>query len=197
MPSTSKAISQTVLSQPATFKVSAVTPTLAFAAGATSGNTSWLNITPTLGFLGGVNLMCAVSYSGGGSVNAPTCAMNSSSISINLNTAAGLSLLTINSVARPVASSQLYHWKHPGAVAICALMVWLAPVRRRRWQAWTGVIVLLLGLTALSGCGGNGSSTSSAPVATTPGSYTVTITGTTTVAGIAPPAPATIALTIN
>jgi hypothetical protein len=196
-PSTSNAISQTVLSQPATFKMTSTTQALSLTAGATSGNAYSLNVTPVLGFTGTVNLTCTVSYNGSGTANAPTCALGNPSISINLNATYGLSLVTINSVARPTASSRLQSWARPGAITLCALMLWLVPVRRRSWRALTGVMVLLVGLTALSGCGGKGSSTPSAPVATTPGSYTVTIAATTTAAGITPPAPVTIALTIN
>jgi pseudomonalisin len=196
-PSTSAAISQTVVSQPATFKTGATMQTLSFTAGAKSGNTDLLLVTPVLGFLGTANLSCTVAYNGSGTVNPPTCALSNSNVSISLNTMNGSSsLLTINSVARPLASSRLHSWGRPGAITICALMLWLVPVRRRSWRGVMGV-VLLAGLTALSGCGGKGSSTPSAPVATTPGSYTVTISSTTTAAGITPSAPTTIALTIN
>ncbi|HEY6375975.1 MAG TPA: Ig-like domain-containing protein, partial [Edaphobacter sp.] len=196
-PSTSNAISQTVLSQPATFKMTTATQTLSFAGGATTGNSYSVSVTPSLGFLGTANLTCTVSYNGSGTANAPTCTLGNPSISISLNAQSGSSLVTINSVARPTASSRLQSWDRPGAITLCALVLWLVPVRRRSWRALMGVMVLLVGLTAMSGCGGKGSSTPSAPVATTPGSYTMTIAATTTAAAITPPAPVTIALTIN
>ncbi|WP_263367035.1 Ig-like domain repeat protein [Edaphobacter bradus] len=196
-PSTSNAISQTVLSQPATFKMTTATQTLSFTAGATTGNSYSVSVTPSLGFLGTVNLACTVSYNGSGAANAPTCTLGNPSISISLNAQSGSSLVTINSVARPVASSRLQSWDRPGAITLCALL-WLVPVRRRSWRVLAMAVIALAGLTALPGCGGGGgSSTPSGPSPTTPGSYTVTISATTTATGVSVPAPLTIALTIN
>ena len=196
-PSTSNAISQAVLSQPATFKMTTATQTLSFAGGATTGNSYSVSVTPSLGFLGTVYLTCTVSYNGSGTAIAPTCTLGNPSISISLNAQSASSLVAIYSVAQPVAGSRLQSWGRPGAITLCALVLWLVPVRRRSWRALTGVVVLLVGLTVMSGCGGKGSSTPSAPVATTPGSYRVTIAATTTTGGITPPAPVTINLTIN
>jgi hypothetical protein len=79
-------------------------------------------------------------------------------------------------------------------VSVCGLMLWILPVRRRLWRALGILLVFAAAFGALSGCGG--SSNGSSPVkATTPGSYTVTITPSSSVG--AKVAPVTIALTIT
>jgi len=198
-PSTSNVISQTVLSQPATFTMTPASKTLSLTAGATTGNLDSVAVAPVLGFVGTVNLNCNVAYNGSGTAILPTCSLANPNLLFSSPGSGLSSLVTITSVARPVVSSHLRSWGRSGTITLCALALWLVPVRRRRWRAWMTVLVLLAGLNALCGCsgGGNGSSTPSGPVPTTAGTYMVTISATTTAAGITPPAPVTIALTVN
>jgi len=201
LPSTSNLVSQTVLSQSAAFQMTHTTPTLSFIAGATTSNTDRITVTSSLGFTGTVNLTCTVAYNGGSAENLPTCALSNNSWSLAPSVSSFQSLVTIYSNARPGASlsadASRFHgdWRGSGAIRLCAVMLWLVPVRRRSLRALTAVLFLLGGLTALSGCGGGKGS--SPPVGTTAGSYTVTIAASTTAKGITAPAPLTIALTIN
>jgi hypothetical protein len=88
-------------------------------------------------------------------------------------------------------------WRGMAGVSVCGLMLWILPVRRRLWRALGILLVFAAGFTALSGCSGSSKgSTAPPPVpATTPGSYTVTITPSSSVG--AKVAPVTIALTIT
>jgi Bacterial Ig-like domain (group 3) len=65
LPSTSNALSQTVLAETATFKMTSAAPSLSFAAGATTSNTDQIIGNSSLGFTGTVSLGCAVTYNGG------------------------------------------------------------------------------------------------------------------------------------
>jgi Bacterial Ig-like domain (group 3) len=195
LPSTSNAISQTVVSQPATFTTTTALYNYSFTAGSTRSEQIYVG--PVLGFFGTANLTCTVTYNGSGTANAPTCGLSNSSVTIN-SPQSGASLLTINTVGPQIASSHSPGMGRIGAITLCTLGLWLVPVRRRNWRALAVVLILLASLTAVSGCGGKGSSsTSPAPTPTTLGSYTVTISATTPTAGITPPAPMTITLTIN
>jgi hypothetical protein len=58
------------------------------------------------------------------------------------------------------------------------------------------LMFFVVGFTALSGCGGSSNGSSTTPIGTTAGSYIVTITPSTTAAGVNV-APVMIALTIT
>ena len=210
MSSSSNAISQVVLSQPATFQMTPTTKTLSLFAGATTSNTDTVTVTGSLGFTGTANLFCMVTYNGTGIANdIPQCLMTKSSQALNQATTSFQSTVTIYSIARQGVSVSSKNSPHRegwnlGEIGLCALVLWLVPIRPRNWRTLTTVLVLITGLTALSGCGGGkGSSapaqtsTTPAPFGTTAGSYTVRIAATTTATGVAVPAPLTIALTIN
>jgi len=206
-PSTSNALSQTVLSQPATFQMTQATPTLMLTAGATTSNTSQITLAPTLSFTGAVTLGCTVAYNGPGTANnPPTCSVLPSIFQFTPISSSSQfhSTVTISSTARSATgqvanvSSRLNGWNRFGEIGFCALVLWFVPIRRRSWRRLMSALVLIAGLTAFTGCGGGGrGSSSQPPVGTTAGSYTVTVTATTTATGVPVPAPMTIALTIN
>jgi len=85
--------------------------------------------------------------------------------------------------------------------ALLALLVCLVPFRRRRFiRPLAALIVLTLGMTALSGCSSGGSSGGGTTAKTTSdGTYTGTVTGsgTSTGAGAAFSTSATFSLTIT
>ena len=211
MSSASNAISQTVLSQPAILQMTHTTQTLSLIAGATTSNTDTVAVTGSLGFTGTANLTCTVVYNGTGTANdIPQCLMTKSSQALNPAATSFQSIVTIDSIARQGMSVSIRDYprregrNHFGEIGLCALVLWLVPIRPRNWRTLTTVLVLITGLTALSGCGGGKGSSAPAPTGTTPaltgttaGSYTVTIAAATTATGVAVPAPLTIALTIN
>jgi hypothetical protein len=121
----------------------------------------------------------------------PTC-----SISNGTNVAmGGTATATVNTTA---ASSELVYpkvpgkgkgWEGAGGGAVLAFLLFLGiPARRRSWRSMLGVLVLMVVLGSLAGCGGGGSITTGNS-GTTPGNYifTVTATGTPSVT----PAPTT------
>ena len=139
--------------------------------GATSGNTATIAVIGTNGFSGTVNLTCAIAPVA--AKDAPACSLSPAALTISGSTAA-VSLLTITTVAPGSALNQpeSLFWPSTGGTALAVVLFAFVPRRRRNWLA----LVVLLGLAVsvgVIGCGGH----SGAP-GTTPGTYTVTVTGT-------------------
>jgi len=156
------------------------------ARGATTGNTSTITITPTYGFTGTVNLSCAISPTAAS--DPATCSFSPVSVAIT-DTNAKTSTLTVSTTA--ASSSALVHPKLPGepwyavgGAALACLLLFGIPARRRRWQTMLGVLALLVVLSGgIFACGGGGNSGGGGGggggnTGTTPGAYTITVTGT-------------------
>jgi hypothetical protein len=147
------------------------------APGATTGNTSTITVTPGAGgFLGTVSLTCSVSPTA--SNDQPTCSLSPASVSLNGKTAQ-TSTLTIATTA---ASAGLVDptlgnrkaWPGAASGAVLALLVFFGiPARRRSWRAMLSILVAMIALGALASCGGGVAGNPG----TTPGTYTVTVTG--------------------
>jgi Chitobiase/beta-hexosaminidase C-terminal domain len=146
------------------------------AAGATTGNTSTINLTPTDGFTGVISLSCAIT---------PTAASDPATCSIPASatisgSTAQTATLTVNTTS---ASAALHPTRRPfrsplgGTVVACILLVCI-PARRRRW--WCTFVLLLFVVAGALGCGGSnsGSGGGGLNTGTTPGTYVITITGT-------------------
>ena len=136
----------------------------------TSGSTTInLSFTPPMGFSGGIVVSCKVNFKGTGTPNhAPTCSLAPSTINVTAG-AAGSATLTITTGPQ---NALLEHFDGSGGVALAGLLFCLCYLPRRRWR---GALLALLCTTALGfaiGCGGSGSS------GTTAGSYSATVTAT-------------------
>lgn len=196
-------VNLTVLSFPATYDLEVASKALSFAAGTSANlNSDSISLLSQLGFVGTVTLSCSVAYTGTTSPAVlPTCSIPNSSISVNPGSLASTALV-INSTARS-SSIALNRGRFSGMrgmaeVSVCGLMLWVLPVRRRVWRAGALLMVFWVGAMGLSGCGGQHSGSTTPPVitpATTPGTYTVTITPSTATPGTAV-APVAISLTI-
>jgi len=174
----------------ATYDIQTVTPNPSFALSespitaikAGSSSTSTITITPSGGFTGSVSLACSLTSSPSGAQNLPTCTVDqTASIS---GTQPATATLTIKTTA-PITTAQS---QVPRAFALggetlaAAFLLFVVPIRRKKWQSLVGALVLVVMLNALTGCGGatkpvtvgggNGSP------GTTAGSYTITVTGT-------------------
>jgi subtilase family serine protease len=206
-PATAPGTTLTVLSTPAYYQLSVSSPTMTFRAGDVGNNVNGVNVASELGFVGTVNLNCAVTYNGPGTpAGAPTCKLSSNTVTFPLGSSLSEPSLTINTTARSnIRASGLFvnggserGNLQPEKVVFCALLLCFVPLRRREWRALMILIVLAAGFNALSGCsGGSSTNTPSTPIGTSAGSYTVTVTASSTAAGAPVPSPATIALTIN
>lgn len=148
--------------------------------GATTGNTATITLTPSGGFTGAISLTCSIS---------PTAASDPATCSIPASvaisgSAAQTTTLTVNTTAATSAfnPARKLFWPPAGGAALACILLLGIPKRRRRWQTILGVFLPLLSITcgvlacgggsnAVGGGGGGGNS------GTTPGNYTITVTG--------------------
>ncbi len=150
-------------------------------ASAGQGGTSTLTVTPTNGFVGTVDLACALTPAS--TTAGVTCSVPAS---VSLNGSSQTASLTISTTAPHVlsgtsAASQGPHgwgWLAASTGALFAGICFLGlPSRRRRI---TGLgLMLLVFFAAGVGCGGGSSSSGSVKTGGTPkGSYSITVTAT-------------------
>jgi hypothetical protein len=181
--STSSAQQLTVQAVPPGFKVAGTT--VSVNPGATTGNTSTITVTPSGGFTGNVTLTAAITSSPSGAQDLPTLSFGSTS-PVNIGTGAGTATLTISTTA-PTTGALAYparpgvRWYAGGTTLAFGLIFGVGiciPSRRRSWRMRLGLLVLLVILAGgLFACGGSSGTGTSNP-GTTPGAYTVTVTGT-------------------
>jgi hypothetical protein len=137
--------------------------------------TSTITIASKGGFTGKVKLACSVGNGPAQGADAPTCSVTQpEAIS---TTAPATSTLTIattgtSSAALHIPARQLFA---VGGSGTLAALLFCMPIRRRRWQGYFGLVLLALLSVGASACGSNAPAQVSG---TTPGSYTVTVTGT-------------------
>jgi subtilase family serine protease len=177
--STSSAVSVTVNAAVAgtyTMSTSPSTITLG-SAGATTGNTTTLTVSPVNGFTGTVSLTCAISAVTPAAALPPTCSVPAS---VSISGAAATATVSINSIAataKPVVVGRRASpgWLAAGGIAFAGVFFFGFP-RRRNW----GLMLALLLFVAVAG--GIGCGSGNPPVmhtpATTAGTYTAVVTGT-------------------
>jgi hypothetical protein len=170
-------------------------------AGATTGNTSTITVTPSGGFTGSVALTAAVTSSPGPAVDPPTLSFGGTSPVSMSGTAAGTATLTIATTAPNTCVSAAHQtprgffWYTGGGAALVCVLLFGAPARRRRWRVALAMLALLIALAVgWLACGG-GSIKNCGPLipGTWPGTYTITVTGTSG----ATTATGTVALTVQ
>jgi len=179
----------------ATVTVNAVPPGLTVAgtnvaigtAGATTGNTSTITLTPAGGFTGSVSLTASVTTSPAGAQNPPTLSFGSTTPVMITSTAAAHATLTVTTT--PAATSAVVpppthrSWIPAGGTALGLLVLFGIPARRRKLRAWLGMLLLFAGVSiGMTACGGGSSGSSTPPAVTHPGTtagtYVVTVTAT-------------------
>jgi N-acetylneuraminic acid mutarotase len=150
--------------------------------GAVTGITSTITVTPNGGFIGNVALTAAITSSPVGAKSLPSLSFNSTSPVSITSASAGTATLTVYTTAQTTAT--LVYPARPGtpwyaasgATLACILLIGI-PARRRSWRTVLGMLALLVALTSgVLACGGGGGGT--IYPGTTPGSYTITVTGT-------------------
>ena len=158
-----------------TFAISGNPNTVSVAAGATTGNTIALAVTPSNGFTGAVTLTCSITSAGAS--NPPTCSLSPGSVTIT-GTSAQSSTLAIATTAPTNAGNELKRLLWPSTGTALAFMLGIGvPRRRRSWGTLYGFAVLCITLGAI-GCGGGGGGKGGGNTGTPAGSYTITVAGT-------------------
>jgi len=170
--------------QPATFTAAGTAVSLA--PGATSGNISTITLTPSGGFTGSVTLTAAIASTPAGAVDLPTFSFGATSPVSITDSNAKTATMTVSTTA--ATSAAMHRPARPGAgllgggsVLACVLLFGFS--ERRKWrQTMLGMLVLLAllggGVVSCGGGGGGGGGGGNGNPGTTPGSYTVTVTGT-------------------
>jgi len=150
--------------------------------GATTGNTATISVTPSNGFTGTVNLSCSISPTAAS--DPATCSFAPLSVTIS-GSAAQTSTLTIYTTAASSATNQMKHpfWPAAGGTTLAVILLFGIPRRRHNWLVVLVLLVLFVSIGAM-GCGGSssggggGGGGGGGNAGTTPGTYTITVTGT-------------------
>jgi trimeric autotransporter adhesin len=155
--------------------------------GSTVGNWSTITATPTNGFVGAVTLSAAITSSPTGAQYPPTLSFGSTSPVNLVNFTEASARMTITST--PATSGAVNYpvppgarWYARGGLALACVLIFFAPLKRRRLKA-LGMLAMLAVLGSALSCGGGSSTTTGGgggggSSGTTSGQYTITITGT-------------------
>ena len=170
------------MTAPPTFTIAGTA--VSVAPGSTTGNTSIVTVTPQAGFTGTVDLTCA--FTTNAATDPATCSLSPTSLTGFTGTSPQTVTLTINTTAEVTALNQArkFFWPSAGGAALALLMLFGIPARRRSWRAMLGAFALLFllagGAVACGGggSGGGGGGGGGGNAGTTPGTYSVTVTGT-------------------
>jgi hypothetical protein len=162
------------------FNIASQSSSLTVSAGQSAGPDT-ITVTPTNGFTGAVAMKCAVQFSLTTGGTLPTCSLSESSVTISGTTAQTLTLsvsTTGVSALRPMQQQPGHSWMRHlleggGGLALCSVLFFGIPGRRRTWQSIL-LVLLAVGVIGAIGCGG----TSTGGSGTQSGTYTVTVTGT-------------------
>ena len=160
---------------------------VSFAAGATTGNTSTLTVTPANGFTGPIYFACTIAYYPPGAQHLPTCSVPAS---VNVTSATAVtSVMTISSTG-PMTVSRVEEIKSPRWLAaqsltfVAGILAVGLPLRRRVRLHGTVLclLIVLVGSMALVSCGGGsgsgrGGQTPPEAPGTTPGTYKFMVDG--------------------
>lgn len=165
------------------FSISGNSVTLA--AGASSGNTSTVTVTPFGGFSGSVTLTAQVTAAPATAQSAPAVLFGATSPVAVASNQAATAILTIETTARTSSSIEVPgrptgRWYAAGGATLACVLLFGVPVRRRRWRSLLGLVALFIAVSAgATACtGGNaGINSAFAGAGTTAGNYTITVTG--------------------
>jgi hypothetical protein len=171
----------TITAEPGFTAGSGGTTSMTLAPGSTTGNTGMINVVGTNGFTGIVNLTCKVTTSMSNVNDMPTCNLNPTSVTISGTTAQTTTLTVTTTTSKAENRIRNLFWPSAGGTALAALLFFVVPRGRRNWVTAVGLF-LLVASTGLIGCGGGsgsfaGSGNGGGNTGTTPGAYTITVTG--------------------
>jgi len=158
------------------------TTSLTVTPGTTAGNTGTISVAGTNGFSGIVDLTCSVTTTLTGVSDMPTCSLKPTSVTIS-DASAQTSTLTVNTTAASSAENQKRRlfWPWASGATFAFVLLFVRPPKRKGRVAIIGLLLLFVS-TGLIACGGGGNIGSGGGgggnTGTTPGAYTITITGT-------------------
>ena len=160
--------------------------------GVSPGGNATTNVTFSASstYSGTMNLSCTLVNSPTGAKSLPTCSLNPTSVKIAAG-GTGATVLTVQtkaaSTAALIAPSRMNLFGFGSGTILAGLFLIGVPIRRRRWMPMLALL-LFVAVAGVVGCAGNGSSNSgsgssgsgsggSGIPATSPGTYTFTLTG--------------------
>jgi hypothetical protein len=170
---------------PPSFTVTGTAVTVS--AGSSTGNTSTITLTPATGFTGSIVMTAAIASGPSGAVVPPIFSFGSTS-PVNITAGSETATLTIATTASQTGScvaesrpTQRNPW-YTGGVALACLVLFGLPGRRRKLRSTLGMVLLFAlcgwGVTACGGTGKGVGCPTDIAAGTTPGTYTITVTGT-------------------
>jgi hypothetical protein len=186
----------------------AVTPSGGVSPG--SSATAVVTISDVAGYAGTITLTCSLTTSPANANDAPNCTGGGATLPVTLPSATVQTLTftvtttasstTIEEDLKHKTASKHSGWAGAGGGAILAFLLFLGiPARRRSWRSMLGVLVVMVALGSLAGCGGgsnNNNTTTVTDPGTTPGTYTFTVQGTGN-PSVTPAVQATFTVTVN
>lgn len=193
-PATSDTASVTVAPVAAAFTMTPSSTNVAVTGGAQGIVT--LSLTANSSFSGGVTLTCSGMPTNG------TCSVNPGSVTLAVSSTSAATLVLGTTGTHAELKQPATPWEAPTAAVSLAAMVGIFFGRRKRFSR---LAALMLGAVLcvggfLTGCGGNGGTTTkttpSAPIVA-PGTYTVTVTATPATGSGASTQTAQVTLTVN
>ena len=175
-----------------TYAVSATSPSGSISPGGSA--TSTVTVTGSGGYAGSVTLTCSLtSGPTNQSGDAPTCSITMGSpVSLTASNTSGQVTATVTTTA---ATADLVYpkvgngkgWLGAGSGALLAVLIFFGiPARRRSWRSMLGIMVAMAAFGVLSSCGGGsggsggGGGTGPSNPGTTAGTYTFTVTSSST-----------------
>jgi trimeric autotransporter adhesin len=139
-----------------------------------ANGSSTITVTPAGGFIGQVNLKCAMTTAPSGVNDNPTCSFGPTNSVFISGAAPGTATMTVNTSATAAALHVLHDGRWfgtAGGAVLTGLLFFCLPTRRR--NRFLMLALLIVAVTAgASGCGG-----SSTPAVNGTGAFTFTVTG--------------------
>jgi C1A family cysteine protease len=169
-------IALTVTAQPSFTAGAGGTTAISISRGSTGTGT--ISVVGTNGFAGTVSLSCQVATTMTGAKDMPTCSLNPTSVAIS-GASAVTSTLTVNTTGATSAANgtKKLYWPSAGGAALALVLFFVLPKRRLNWLALVGLLAFIASIGTL-GCNPGGGGGGGGNSGTTPGTYTIAVSGT-------------------
>jgi len=152
---------------------------LSVTAGAATGNTVSLQLTPVNGFTGSVSLTAQISSAPAGSAGREPVLSFGKYATVSLDgTNPATAVLTVQTTARSQAKAMAEQKRSVVALGFLLLAPFSFCLRRSKQKAFLLLLFACALIPAVTACGGGSSNSGNVVSGTAPGSYVVTVTGT-------------------